>query len=374
MSPSRLSRVLFVLAALALPAAAAADSGASDPNAPAIEIASPMDGGAYPQGYHLQAGYGCWSPVNELISCEGSAPLGAYLDTTIAGTRTFSVTATDFEGRTTTATATYTIIDITPPTAVVRAPADGAAYELGSNVTVDFDCVDESGPVQFCAASLPAGWPLDTSHAGTFSFYVDVVDAAGNYARTWTKYSVVDSSPPSIVIRAPVDGATYTLGSDVRADYACFDTPPGFVVSCDGNVTSGSSLDTSTVGTKRFTVAAKDAGRNLSTASSAYRVVYDFAGFFAPVTSPFTEAKAGETVPMKFSLGGDRGDDIGRAGWRPCGALDVAAATGRLAYQPQPQRYTYYWSTDASWTGTCREFVLTLRDGTVHTARFQFTR
>lgn len=173
----------MVVAVFALPAAAGADLVQSGPDAPTIEIASPVDGASYPQGYDLVAGYGCWSDVTAVIACDGTAPLGARIDTSVAGTKTFNVTATDYEGRTTTATATYTIIDITPPTAVMRVPADGAEYELGSTPTVDFDCVDESGPVQFCAGSRPVGAPLETSNFGTFSFSVDVVDAAGTRAR-----------------------------------------------------------------------------------------------------------------------------------------------------------------------------------------------
>ena len=30
------------------------------------------------------------------------------------------------------------------------------------------------------------------------------------------------------------------------------------------------------------------------------------------------------------------------------------------------------WKTDKKWAGSCREFVLKLDDGSVHTARFEF--
>jgi len=66
--------------------------------------------------------------------------------------------------------------------------------------------------------------------------------------------------------------------------------------------------------------------------------------------------------------------------WRPapCSGptttTDSSAAAGRLAYQPQSQRYTFYWATDSAWTGSCKELVVRLGDGSVHTARFQFTK
>jgi hypothetical protein len=35
-------------------------------------------------------------------------------------------------------------------------------------------------------------------------------------------------------------------------------------------------------------------------------------------------------------------------------------------------QYTYYWTTNPSWAGTCRVFSMTLNDGTTRTANFQF--
>ena len=52
----------------------------------------------------------------------------------------------------------------------------------------------------------------------------------------------------------------------------------------------------------------------------------------------------------------------------------VSAAANAFSYDPTADRYTYVWKTDKAWAGTCRKFVLTLRDGTLHTALFRFTR
>jgi hypothetical protein len=48
---------------------------------------------------------------------------------------------------------------------------------------------------------------------------------------------------------------------------------------------------------------------NASTATAHYTVVYPFTGFKAPVANPpdVNPVKAGQAVPIKFSLGGDRG-------------------------------------------------------------------
>ena len=95
--------------------------------------------------------------------------------------------------------------------------------------------------------------------------------------------------------------------------------------------------------------------------------------------------KAGASVPVQFSLGGDRGLDVlvpgspasNRHGCEAGGtvdALESAASAGQtgLTYDAATGRYTYVWKTQKSWTGQCRTFVLLLDDGSQHTAEFRF--
>jgi hypothetical protein len=372
---------------LAVPSTAGADGPApTDPDAPVIEIASPQDGAGYPAGADVLVGYGCTSQISFVVSCEGTQPLGSWLDTSSAGTKNFTVTAIDYEGRRSTATATYTVFDLTAPTIDLRAPADGAEYEVGADVSIAYTCTDDPGGlgVVFCGGTLPSGVPLDTSRIGTFEFFVAGVDAALNQRTVTVKYRVVDRTPPTITITTPAQGADYLLGSVVPADYACADASPGSGIAvCRGDVPNGGALDTSSVGPKTFTVPALDGARNDAIASRSYRVVYDFRGFFAPIEAPpaVTRFKAGETVPVKFSLNGDQGMNIFAAGspaWRPAScsspdtAPDAASARGTLSFNGSADRYLYAWATERSWAGTCRELSVKLRDGTVRTARFAF--
>ena len=46
--------------------------------------------------------------------------------------------------------------------------------------------------------------------------------------------------------------------------------------------------------------------------------------------------------------------------------------TSSLHYDATTDQYIYVWKTDKTWAGTCRRFILTLTDGTVHEAYFQF--
>ncbi len=112
-----------------------------------------------------------------------------------------------------------------------------------------------------------------------------------------------------------------------------------------------------------------------------------FTGFFQPVDNPpvVNQVKAGQSIPVKFSLGGNLGLNILAAN-SPTFALsactvaapvdviaptDTAGGSG-LTYDATTTTYTYVWKTQKAWAGKCGVLSLTLRDGTVHTAQFQF--
>jgi hypothetical protein len=113
---------------------------------------------------------------------------------------------------------------------------------------------------------------------------------------------------------------------------------------------------------------------------------FEFKGFLAPVDNlPYVNvAKAGSAVPLKFSLTGYQGMDILGAGSPSSRAvscdssappddleLTVTPGSSALSYDAKADTYSYVWKTDKSWSG-CRELVLRLSDGSVHTANFRF--
>ena len=114
---------------------------------------------------------------------------------------------------------------------------------------------------------------------------------------------------------------------------------------------------------------------------------FAFGGFQPPVDGPPVRnlMKAGSAIPVKFSLGGNRGMAIFTAGSpasqhvacsnsAPIDAIEetVNAGSSSLFYDADSDRYTYVWKTDKSWVGTCRTLVLSFGDGTQRTAQFQF--
>jgi hypothetical protein len=117
---------------------------------------------------------------------------------------------------------------------------------------------------------------------------------------------------------------------------------------------------------------------------------YQWNGFFEPVENPPTlnQVKAGSAIPVKFSLNGDMGLDIFATGYplsqkiacdtsAPLDAIEetVTAGESSLSYDPISDQYIYVWKTNKLlWGNTCRQLIVILDDGTIHTANFKFTR
>jgi TolB protein len=357
------------------------------PGAPRITIFSP-EARPYVPGEQVIAFYFCESDTSFVVSCEGDVPLGLPIDMETTGTRTFTVRAMDAEGRPATATVTFEVLDFRAPTVHLRAPADGAEYELGQSVQVDYECIDEPGGsgIELCDGDLRPGQPLDTSRTGTFNVKFFAVDRAHNVGVASVTYRVVqrDQAAPTITVDSPGEGADYALGEAVTASYQCTDEPGGSGVAlCQGDRASGSALDTGSVGPHSLTVTARDRAGNTSTLTRRYRVVYAFSGFFTPLRPlpALASFDAGDTVPAKFSLAGDHGLGIlgsGAPSWRrvdcengtPLGEPSGARQT--LAYHPGSDRYHLRVESEPSWAGTCRRLAVTLADGTTHFANVRF--
>ena len=368
-----LLRLVLVIAVIAL--VAVSPAAATDPAGPQIELVTPIDGEGFYQGQQVQAAFGCFAGTLgwPAVTCQGDVPLGDYLDTSSVGTHTFTVHAVDYAGAEATVTHAYTVFDVIPPTATIATPARDAEYPVGAQLLASYSCDDGPGGsgIVGCIGTYPNGYPLPTDRAGTFTFTADAFDGALNHATSTVTYRVVDRTPPQITIVAPADGAQYHVGDTITSSYFCQDDTDGSRVSC-----KATPIDT-TPGTHTFRVDSVDSSRNAASASTTYSVRYDFDGFYAPlVAEPATATlRAGAPVPVKFSLNGDRGlDVIARAAWRPCfvSTNDSSLAAGSLSYNAGPDRYTFTWPTDKSWAGSCKEFLLTLRDGTTHGAYVSF--
>jgi 6-phosphogluconolactonase (cycloisomerase 2 family) len=196
-----------------------------------------------------------------------------------------------------------------------------------------------------------------------------------------------DETAPTVDLRTPAEGAQYQLGEDVEADYSCADEGGSGLASCDGDVADGAALDTATAGAHSFTVAARDAAGNDTTVTHGYTVVEPvlaFLGFRGPIHDG-SVVRAGDTLPIGFSLGGFHGLDVLAVDSPSSVQVDCAdpgAPTGGSPARSEGDRglrfsqwtgnYYFKWQTDKAWAGTCRAFVLTLADGSVQRLTVSF--
>jgi len=366
----------------------------TDTEGPAITVS-----GANP--YRIQQG-SC-SPfvdpgASAFDSCAGpkavttsiSGPGGATsVNTGVAGTYTVTYTATDGTNQ---STATRSVIVGTFPPDEVDQPSGSdvpPTITLNGDPVVTLECgnafIDPGATATVC------GNPVTVTTTGA------VNNAPGTYTLTYSAtangfttqatriVTVVDTVAPVITL----NGA-----NPMTVGFGTVFTDPGATASdgCAGDLTSAivvtGSVDTNTPGFYALTYTVSDPSGHSDTKVRTVEVSpYNFTGFFAPIDNlpAFNEMKAGQAAPVKFSLGGNQGLNIFAAGSPssvqiscntsdPVATVEETETAGQstLTYDATSDRYKYVWKTESSWKNTCRQLTLTLRDGTVHTAKFKF--
>lgn len=188
--------------------------------------------------------------------------------------------------------------------------------------------------------------------------------------------------PYTVVLGQPVSLAG--SGTDPEGDaltYAWDLDNNGSFETVGQNVTfSSASLS---VGSYTVTVRVTDAGGLSTTASTTVQVIFNFAGFFAPVDPlpTLNRVKAGQAIPVKFSLGGNFGLNIlasttsmpvNCSTSSPIDDVEstVTAGNSSLQYDATSGRYIYVWKTDKAWAGQCRLLTVTTTDNVAHQALF----
>jgi predicted extracellular nuclease len=114
-------------------------------------------------------------------------------------------------------------------------------------------------------------------------------------------------------------------------------------------------------------------------------LAYDFGGFLPPASaSGVTSIKSGQTLPVRFSLGGDRGlavlygdptfqrtDCLSGA---PIGAPITALSSEPFTYSPATDTYKFAWKTQKTWATWCGTLTVVLADGTSEELDVHFTK
>ena len=196
---------------------------------------------------------------------------------------------------------------------------------------------------------------------------------------------VEDDVPPVVEVTGVQEGGEYVLGSVPAADCETTDDWSGVHTPATISLSGGTSNGVGTF-TATCDGAVDIAGNEGTEVSVTYTVHYASQGFFSPVDNQpvSNRLKAGQAVPLKFSLAGNHGLDILSSGSPasqaiPCNggladALEETASPGSstLSYDPLTGNYQYVWKTLKSYAGTCRVLSLKLDDGTKLYANFEF--
>ncbi|HEU4918178.1 MAG TPA: PxKF domain-containing protein, partial [Candidatus Limnocylindrales bacterium] len=228
------------------------------------------------------------------------------------------------------------------------------------------------------AATVGPGATFSTS--GSHTATDTVLDNARNQSVAASLTVQVDATLPNIAFSSCP--ATVILSSAASASWSASDDHSGLASAAGGSET----LDTASIGSKTVSATGTDNVGLERTASCAYSVIYDFTGFFRPIDNlpTLNSVKAGQAIPVKFSLNGDQGLGILATGFptsktstcQVAAAEDVIEETvtaggSSLSYDAVSDQYVYVWKTDKAWAGTCRTLTVKLTDGTIHQALFK---
>ena len=320
-----------------------------------------------------------------------------------AGETIITYRVTDAAGNTASDTQKVTVRDRTAP--IIEAPPD-ASYTCLSEVpaanpaqATHGTVLDENGnplppgpPVDNCGMPIVTVTETSTGAGSVASPKIitrrfTATDGSGNSASDDQVITVIDPTPPTI--SCPSDIAVYLpLNSTDISTVVNFSVTGSDNCGTPTITTNAPAGNIFPVGTTTVIATATDAAGNTSTSCSFnVTVLYNFFGFFAPVDNPpiFNEMKAGQAVPVKFSLSGNKGLNI-FAAQSPSSvqiACDNAATIlpveetvnagfSTLSYDATSDRYDYVWKTDGGWKNTCRQLNVILNDGTTHSAKFKF--
>jgi hypothetical protein len=325
------------------------------------------------------------------------------------GVDDISVTATD-------------IVQDVAPTVQAATPSDGATdVGLGSDLSVTFsEPVDVTGDWTTIACSVSGTHPVSVS-GGPTTFTLDpTADFASDEACAWTiigkqvsdqdtidppdtmgadqvveftTETVKGDTPPTVDAGGPygvTEGGSVALaavGSDPDGDALTYawdlDGDGSFETAGATATFSAGSLHAPSTATVRVQVTDPDG--LVATDAADVNVMWAFHGFRPPLVGDGTDvANAGSTVVVKFSLSGNQGRNLFKSrypastaftcgGQPPSDASEPAVAVSPLRYDPLRDEYVFEWKTDKSWAGTCRSFVLGLRDGSTHTFSIRLT-
>jgi hypothetical protein len=289
----------------------------------------------------------------------------------------------DNAGNTTTGTSRPAVnVDESAPT-VSAATGDTPVNVAGvdwykDSVTFQWTATDpllgdgSAGSGAGAGPAAPASSTFNTTGAGQ-SASATATDLAGNIGTGHLTGVNVDATAPTVGIACP---ATVLLGGSATATWSATDAGSGLATAAGGTV----ALPTDTVGTKTVSAptASDNVGHTSVPVSCEYRVVYGFAGLFAPIDRPNTMnvSKAGQSIPLKWRLTDAQGNPVLdlQTATVTVGAINCSlGSTDDLLEEVAPGGsglqnlgngyYQINWKTPTTYAGSCKSLNLNLGEG-----------
>ncbi len=269
-----------------------------------------------------------------------------------------------------------------PTTSSVASPCGFSLTQLASKSFSAFD-VRPTDPNGF--VNVPFSQP---SQDGIWGIWAIAVRGSSVSAPPGEADAVfgVDGTPPTVTCPARPDFLLGEAGVEVSATVT--DALSGPVESV-----VVAAADTSSVGVKSVQLTGRDLVGNEAAVACAYRVIYVFTGFSAPVDNPpvLNAANAGRTVPVKYRLTAADGTPVSDGASFgtissvkvACMSLDTEGTDAMESYSGSSGLqylgdgyWQLNWATPKSYSsssqGPCRVFTLELLDTSKHTANFRF--
>ena len=159
----------------------------ADTTKPTITLTTPADGATYSFNQAVNASYSCQDEAggSGLKSCQGTVANGSAIDTASAGSKTFTVTATDNAGNQDSVTQTYSVAGNQPPgdhgRIAFHTNRDGnyEVYTMDSDGSNPINLTNNPAVDEYAAVS-PDGTKMvfDTNRNGNFEIYEMSLDGS----------------------------------------------------------------------------------------------------------------------------------------------------------------------------------------------------
>jgi hypothetical protein len=157
-------------------------------------------------------------------------------------------------------------------------PTSGGQYFLAASA-FNNDPWSDSGEI-FPDAFTPSLYPygvIDASGPGAAEPVSGWTGAArgssGPYEINLTGTTACDTTPPTVDLRSPADGALVKQGAELVVDFSCEDSGGSGLASCVGSQPDGALLDTSKLGQVSVTVTGLDNAGNQTVVTNTVTVV-----------------------------------------------------------------------------------------------------